>query len=281
MTVGMAGYVINDALIKWATEAMPLFQAIAFRGVAILVLLSVVIRARGGRPSLTPLRHRTVTARVVIEVVTTVLYLTALTRAPLANLTAILQLVPVVVTFVAARLLRERLSAVRVTAVLVGFGGVLMIVRPGSEGFNPWLLAGVATAAIIVVRELVTRRIPAEIDGGAVAFTTGVAITVTGFVLSAFQGWEQPPPARVGALCLAACFLAIGYVASVNAVRIGEMSFTALFRYTIMIFAITMQIIVFRDVPDGWTFAGVAVITAAGLAAGLFERKRLAGAERA
>lgn len=272
----MAGYVVNDALIKWATEAMPLFQAIALRGMAILVLLTVVIRVHGGKPSLAPLRHRTVAARVAIEVVTTVLYLTALTRAPLADLTAILQLVPVVVTFVAARLLRERLSAVRVAAVLTGFAGVVLIVRPGSEGFNPWLLAGVATAAIIVVRELVTRRIPAEIDGGAVAFATALAITATGFGLSAFEGWESPPAARIGALSLAACFLTVGYVASINAVRIGELSFTAPFRYTIMIFAITMQVVVFRDVPDAWTFVGVAVITAAGLTAGLFERRRSA-----
>jgi drug/metabolite transporter (DMT)-like permease len=275
MTLGMAGYVVNDALIKWATESIPLYQAIAMRGAAIILLLAVVIRLRGGRPTLSPIRHPLVALRVAIEAGTTVLYLTALTNAPLANLTAILQLVPVVVTFVAARVLHERLSAVRITAVLAGFVGVLLIVRPGSDGFDPWLLAGVAAAAIIVVREMITRRIPHDIDGGAVAFTTAVAITTTGLTLSVFQGWEQPPTERVGALALAACFLAVGYVSSVNAVRIGEMSFTALFRYSILVFAIVMQIIVFRDVPDGWTFAGAAVITAAGLLAGLFERRRV------
>ena len=108
------------------------------------------------------------------------------------------------------------------------------------------------------------------------AFTTAVAITATGLVLSAFQGWEQPPADRLGALALAACFLAVGYVSSVNAVRIGEMSFTALFRYTILVFAIVMQIIVFREVPDAWTLVGAAIITAAGVAAGTFERRRLA-----
>lgn len=265
MTLAMFGYVVNDALIKWAAEAMPLFQAIFLRGAAIVVLLATLVRIRGAAVSRAALLTRPLLLRVTMEGLGTVLYLLALTRVSLASLSAILQLVPIAVTFAAARLLRERVSPVRVAAVVAGFLGVLLIIRPGSDEFSPWFLAGLATVAIIVVRELATRNIAADIPGVTASLVTAVAITAIGGVISIFDGWDTPAPERLLALGAAACFLALGYVGSVNSVRVGDISFSAPFRYSILIFAIVLQIVVFGDVPDLLTFVGAGIVAAAGL----------------
>lgn len=263
----MLGYVVNDALIKWAAEDLPLFQAIFLRGCVIIVLLVAIVRARGVSTTREDLKSPPLLLRLAMEAATTVLYLLALTRVPLASLTAILQLVPIAVTFVAARMLRERVDPLRVVSVVAGFVGVLLVIRPGSDEASPWFLAGLATVALIIVRELATRRMGTEIPGSIAALATGVVITSLGLVVSLFDGWATPAPDRLAALATAACFLSLGYVGSINAVRNGDISFTAPFRYTILVFAIILQIIVFGDIPDGWTFAGATVITLAGLAA--------------
>jgi drug/metabolite transporter (DMT)-like permease len=265
MTTAMFGYVVNDALIKWVAEDLPLFQSIFLRGCAIVVLLLAIVRARGARLSRNVITTRPLQLRVTMEAIGTVLYLLALTNVPLASLSAILQLVPIAVTFAAARLLREAVSPIRVVSVIAGFIGVLFIIRPGSDDFSPWFLGGLATVAIVIVRELATRDISSDIPGSVAALMTGIVITVMGLFISVFQGWETPSTIRILALVAAAGFLSLGYVGSINAVRSGDISFTAPFRYTILLFAIILQIVIFGDVPDTLTFVGAAIIAGAGL----------------
>lgn len=267
MTMAMFGYVVNDGLIKRVAEELPLFQSVLIRGLCIVALLSVLVRVRGTSVPLRTYRQPALVLRISMETIGTIVYLITLTKVPLASLTAILQLVPVAVTFAAARMLHERLSLIRVGAVLAGFVGVLFIIRPGSDDFSAWYLGGVIAVGIIVVRELATRRIPATIGGLAVAWGTAVAITTMGAAVSVFEGWIAPEPWHIGMLLAAGGFLSLGYVGSVNAVRVGDLGFSAPFRYSIMVFAIIMQIVVFGDVPDALTFIGVAIIAAAGLGA--------------
>ena len=263
----MFGYVVNDALIKWVAEDLPLFQSIFLRGCAIIVLLLAIVRARGVALTREIVMTRPLQLRVLMEAIGTVLYLLALTQVPLASLSAILQLVPIAVTFAAARLLRERVSPVRVVSVVAGFVGVLFIIRPGSDDFSPWFFAGLATVAIIIVRELATRDISTDIPGSVAALITGIVITAMGLAISLFEGWETPSAIHLAALGAAAAFLSLGYVGSINAVRNGDISFSAPFRYTILLFAIILQIAIFGDVPDAFTFIGAAIIAAAGLLA--------------
>ncbi|MDH3294271.1 MAG: EamA family transporter, partial [Acidimicrobiia bacterium] len=176
MTLGMAGYVANDSLIKLTAEDFPLFQAIFIRGVMVTVLLGGWILGRGMAPALPGAFTRPVLLRVATEALATAAYLTALTKLPLAGLTAVLQIVPVAVTFVAARVLKEPVSAHRVTAVVAGFGGVLLIVRPWSDEFSLWYLLGFVAMALLVFRELATLRVPARVPSLVVALATAVAI---------------------------------------------------------------------------------------------------------
>ncbi|NND03615.1 MAG: DMT family transporter, partial [Acidimicrobiia bacterium] len=259
--------------IKLAAEDLPLFQSIFIRGVAICALLFVLNRARGTLSGYRSHLTRPVGIRLATETIGTILYLSALTRVPLAEMTAVIQIVPVAVTFVAARMLREAVSARRVIAVIVGFLGVLLVVKPGTDSFSPWFLVGVLVVALIVVRELATRQIASHAPSLLIALFTGVTICTMGLLLSLFEGWEPLDARGVLLLVAAAGFLAIGYVASVATVRVGDLSFSAPFRYTVIIFSILLQIIVFRDVPDVWTFLGSAIVAAAGLFAFWSDRR--------
>lgn len=261
----MAGYVCNDALVKKTTETLPLFQSIFIRGVVVTAILAIAAWRTGVLRTFVQRVDPALFLRISMETVGTVLFLTALTKAPLAGLTAVLQVVPVAVTFVAARLLHERVSAPRVAAVFVGFIGVLIIVRPGSADFNPWFLVGLLVVAAIVVRELATANIPTSTPAVIISLSTAIAITTMGAIGSAVQGWDAATGAELGQLAAAASFIAIGYLASVLTIRTGDLSFTAPFRYTIMVFAIVLQIVVFDDIPDLATFVGTGLIAAAGV----------------
>ena len=265
MTAGMFGYVVNDAFIKRAAEDLPLFQAVFLRGVVVIVLLATIVRVRQVAVPVSAYLQRPVLLRMTMEAIGTVVYLITLTQVPIAGLTAVMQLLPVAVTFAGARLLRERVSVHRVVALLLGLVGVLFIIKPGGDDFSPWFLGGVLTVGLIVVRELATRTISSDMPGTAVALGTGVVITTMGATITIFAGWDRPAGSTLALLIAGACFLSLGYVSSVNAVRIGDISFTAPFRYSVLIFAIALQIIVFGDVPDALTFVGSAIVGAAGL----------------
>lgn len=265
MTVAMAGYVINDAFIKLVAEELPLFQAIFLRGMVITVIVVGLVTARGETSHVPRIADRTVFARMVLEALSTAAYLTALTKLPLASLSAVLQIVPVAVTFVAARLLREPVSVIRVAAVCVGFSGVLLVIRPWTEAFSPWYLLGLVGVVLVVLRELVTKKVDQDIPSLVVALGTAVMITSMGLVVSLAQGWGELDGRLATLLIAAATFLSVGYVASIVTVRVGDLSYSAPFRYTVLVFAIILQIVVFNDVPDGFTLAGAATVTAAGL----------------
>ncbi len=214
MTLSVAGYVINDALIKLTTETVPLFQSIFLRGVVVVMIFLAAALRMDLLADIGRYINRPLFLRVSMETIGTVLYLNALTNAPLAGLTAVLQIVPVAVTFLAARLLREKVSWHRVASVIVGFIGVLVIIRPGSSDFNPWFLVGLVVVVAIVIRELATTHIPVETPSVIISLTTAVAITTMGGLGSVFQGWSDVSGTNTVRLVGAACFIAVGLIIS-------------------------------------------------------------------
>lgn len=132
----------------------------------------------------------------------------------------------------------------------------------------------------MTIRELITKKISAEIPSVVIALGAGLVITAMGGVVSIFDGWEPIEAQHLILLATAAGFLSVGYIASVNAVRVGHMSFTAPFRYSIPLFAIILQIIVFGDVPDALSLIGSGIVGAAGLFSLTRERAVLATVRR-
>ena len=175
MALGSLAYVLNDATVRLATEeGLGVYQVLCLRGIAMATLFAAVGQARGVRVRRSHL-NGPVFVRVLAEMVSTSLFFGALVRMEFANAQAILQIVPLAVTLVAAVVLRERVSTRRYVTILIGFVGVIVVIRPATEGFNIWSLAVVGSVAMMVVRELATRRVSPSTPGLSISFMTVAA----------------------------------------------------------------------------------------------------------
>lgn len=193
---------------------------------------------------------------------------------PLANVSAVLQALPLAVTMGAALFLAEPVGWRRWLAILSGFGGVMIIIRPGFEGFNAYALLALVTVTFCAVRDLATRRIPDEIPSLLVSVTTAIAVTIGGGVLIVpFGGWTPVEAGEVGLLFAAAVLLLFGYQFIIMSMREGDISFVAPFRYTALLWAILLGFLIFGDVPDAAMIAGSMIVVGSGLYTLYRERK--------
>jgi drug/metabolite transporter (DMT)-like permease len=266
MTLAMAAFTVNDTCMKSVTVEMPLYQALVLRGTLTMIALVLIAQRMGGlklrlsRPDMRRIGYRSIG-----EVGGTAAFLTALKHMPLANLSAIMQVLPLAVTLVAALFLREKVGWRRLSAILIGFLGVLLIVRPGSAGFDIWSLVGLAAVAFVVLRDLITRQLSPSVPSVTVAFYAAVSVTILGLAGVPVTGWV-PITLNIAILIAgASAFLIVGYLAVVMAMRVGEVSTVAPFRYTALIFAILLGWLAFRQLPDVWTLSGACIVIVTGV----------------
>lgn len=267
MSIAMAGFTINDSLVKLVSTSMNMGQAMLLRGIFATALLALLMSGNNGargRPGL--LMHKCVVIRVLCEIGATVTFLLALFNLPIANVHAVLQALPLGVTMGAALVFSEPVGWRRWSAIFAGFLGVLIIVRPGFEGFSTWSLLAVATVIFCVVRDLATQRIPPDTPTALVSAATSFAVMACGAVLVLpFGGWSPLTLPTTAALFAAAVALVVAYQFIITALRSGDISFMAPFRYTGLIWAIALGFFVFGDVPDGMMLLGAAIVVASGL----------------
>lgn len=266
MLVAMSGFIINDTCVKLAGETLPLGMVVLVRGVMACALMIVLALALGQWRPIPREARKPLGARVVGEIGCTFLYLTALMAMPLANATAILQAMPLVMTIAAATFLRERVGWQRWAAVAAGLVGMLMVVQPGMAGFDANALIAISALAFMAVRDLSNRFIPRSAPTIMVAFTTMLAVTIMGGVLVAIDGVERLPNAReMLYLTGSACFLTLAFYFITDAMRTGELSVVAPFRYSIIVWAFILGYVVWGDVPGLLRSAGIALIVSSGL----------------
>ncbi len=275
MMASMAGFAVNDALMKTLAQEVPLLQALLVRGAfASLFLLAIVALQRALPARVDVATGIRLAVRVGCEIGATLCFLTALFNMPIANATAILMVTPLAVTL-GAVFLGERVGWRRGTAIAVGFAGVLLIVRPGGDGFNAYSLAALAAVVFIVGRDLVTRHVSAAMPSSFVALMTALAILVVGAVPTVAAGWQPVPVGTVLTLAAAAGFLVVGYLFAVMTMRVGDIGFVSPFRYTVLLWAILLGIVVFGEVPDAPTLLGSLIVVGTGLYT-LHRERRLA-----
>lgn len=266
MMASMAGYVLNDTMVKLLSDDLNLFQVLLLRGCFASFVLGVMAWNRKVLfPVIIGKDWRMISFRLLGEVGATICYLNALFNMPLANATAILQSLPLAVTLGAAVFLKEPVGWRRYLAILVGFAGVMIIVRPGSDGFNSYALSALAAVVFIVLRDLSTRQLSPQVPSLFVAFLTALIITGAGGVLSFAQEWKPVGLPEVQLLAAAAAFLIFGYLFGIMTMRVGTISFVSPFRYTILIWAILLGVVVFSEMPDRATLIGSAVIVVMGI----------------
>lgn len=274
MVAAMAIFITNDMLVKLAGRDMAVSQILFVRGVmatTAMLVLAVALKQlhrvpRGAWPPLL--------LRMAAEVIATFLYVTALIRVPIGNSTAILQSLPLVLTIYAALVLKEDVRWRRWSAVLVGFVGMLMIVRPGMAGFDAYSLLAVASVFFVAVRDLATRAVPREVSTMNVALLSMIAVTVAGGAVLFVEGGLTPISPFDWALLLAMTVcLSAGFILIVIAMRVGEVSVVTPFRYTILAGAIFYGYVIFDEVPDLLSVVGILLIVGSGVF--IFWRERV------
>ncbi|MBE2277818.1 MAG: DMT family transporter [Rhodobacteraceae bacterium] len=274
MNIAMATFTLNDTAMKAAMATVPLYQAIALRGV-LTTLALVLIALRLGVPALRVPRGdaKYVTLRTLAEVGATLTFLAALVHMQLANLSAIMQALPLAVTLAAALFLREPLGWRRMLAIGIGFAGVLIIIRPGAEGFDRWSLLGVASVGLVVLRDLSTRKMSRVVSSATVAVLASGSVAALGLAGLAVEGWQPLSPAAAAQIAFAAICLVAGYLSSVATMRVGDIGVVAPFRYTALLWAILLGWLAFGQLPDRWTLTGAALVVGSGIFTLLRERR--------
>ena len=266
MNLSMGAFTINDAFMKSLTKTLPLYQSIALRGVIAIVGLTLLAAATGAfRYRLAKRDRGLIALRSLADMAATILFLTALLHMDLANLSAILQAMPLAITLGAAVVFGDKIGWRRMTAITIGLIGVLIIIRPGTDGFDRWALLGVGSVLCVVVRDLSVRPLQGQVPSALVALGAAVAVTAMGWVGTAVEGWQEVTTPQALKVMGAGAFLIVGYLTSVMAMRHGDIGLVAPFRYVSLLWAIVLGLVVFGNLPDGWTLLGSAIVVGAGI----------------
>ena len=266
MTCCVLAYVLNDAVMKLLFADIDFFQAIFLRGlVSLPPILILALMTKTLLQKYSAKNQRFMIIRILAEIGTTVTFLTALKHMPLANVTAILQSLPLAITMAAAIFLGEPVGWRRWSAICVGFTGVLIIIRPGLAGFNSYSLLALAAVILLTVREISTRQLDNKVPTVTVALSTTLGITAFAALMLIGTEWAQINFVSWSLIIAAAAAVTVATLLSVVAMRTGDIGFVSPFRYTSLIGAIGLGILLFGDWPDGITLLGAAIIAFAGI----------------
>jgi S-adenosylmethionine uptake transporter len=278
MMGSMAAFTFNDTLIKMTEGAVPLSQLLVLRGgLSSLLILGLVIWLGSLKTRISLKDWGLIAIRSASEVAAAYAFITALLNMPLANVTAVLQVLPLTVTLGAAVVFKEQIGWRRMTAILIGFAGMLLIVRPGPDGFNIYAGYALLAVASVTVRDLVTRRLSKDVPSMMVTLAAAVIVTAFAGILSLGQDWVPVSNKNAGLIVGSSFFILGAYLCSVLAMRVGDISFTAPFRYTGLIWALFLGWVIFGDWPTPLTMLGAAIVVGTGLFTLYRERALLRG----
>ncbi len=273
MCLAMGLFIANDALVKHVSASLPAAQLIFIRGLFATCLLLVAAWVMGVlRPgklaqadAWNQLTQRPVLARATLDALATMAYLSSLFHLPIGNASAINMASPLFIAVYAALAWREQVSATRWLAIGGGFVGVLLIVQPTADGFNAWSLLCLLATLLHTMRDLITRQIALSVPAILITLTTSVAVLLLAGPWSLLQGWQVVNATQLWLLAGASVFLSAAYYMVIVAMRSGELSLVAPFRYTALIYALLLGWLVWGEVPNALAWAGIVLMVAAGL----------------
>lgn len=274
MAISMAGFTFNDTFVKLASAEMNAGQIMFVRGLMASAMMFLLCWKTGALRSPKMLLNKAVLGRSMGEMLATVTFLIGLAHLEIANASAILQALPLAVTLAAAVILKEPVGWRRWMAIVVGFIGVMIIVRPGSDGFNSWSLLIVACVFFAAGRDLFTRSAHSEIPSAFMSLATASTISLAGLLLIIpLGGWTPMSLKTFSWLAAASFFILFGYQYVIQAMRVGEIGFVAPFRYTSLLWALVLGFLVFNDVPDIFMIVGATLVVLSGVYT--FHRERV------
>ena len=282
MIAAMAFFTANDVCVKIVTQALPASQVMAVRGCfAFILSLTIVFILREGA-HFYHLKRPLVLARALLEAVVAGTFITAVAALPLAVIAAILQSTPIMMTILVVVFGLEKVGLHRWLATLLGFVGVLLVVKPTTEGVSAAVVIALISALAVALRDLLTQKIKNDVPSSIITLGTTLGVAQMGLLLGlghVIFAWARPSasapllflpwqPLHMEAtilLLLAAICVTCGNFAIIIAFRNTDVSLISPFRYSVMIWAVIAGYVVFQEWPDAWAKAGMVLIILSGI----------------
>lgn len=261
----MASFATSDTLMKMATETLPVPEVLVVRSLFALALLVVVLR-RAGELQLRPVvQHPQIFWRTTCEVILVLTWLYGLKFVSVGEATAVLQTVPIFLTAWAALVRKEPVGAGGWLAILAGFGGILLIVKPSVSGVDLPMLLLLAAAMAAAGRDLITRSIPPNISSTTITFISTVAGGVSGALLALNDDWRAPDLREYTIIIAAALMVTLGQFFIIRAYRVADIAVLSPFRYVSVPLTLIASFAIWGYVPDLLSWAGILIVVLAGL----------------
>ncbi len=265
MLVGVAVLTLNDALIKSLAAIYPTGEMLFIRGVFVWPWILLLAMRSGGLACLRIHNLKGQAVRGGCVIASAFLFITGLRHLTLADAIAVSFTGPLFITALAPFVLGEKVGWRRWLAVLVGFAGVLFMLRPGSAVLQWAIIFPLGAAICGGLRDLITRRIAGTETTVAVLAVTTTVVLLAGLATTIFEDWVHPRPADLATFAASGALLAVAHTLMIEAFRRGEAALVAPFKYTSLLWATLIGFLMFGELPDRWTMAGAVIIVLAGL----------------
>jgi drug/metabolite transporter (DMT)-like permease len=271
MLLGIFVFAVNDVMGKWLVATYSVGQVLLLRSAAALVVLVLMI-GRAGFVVRLPSQPGLHILRVTFSTLEVACFYWAVAYIPLADTMTYYLAGPLYVAAFAVIWLGERLDRKRVATILVGFIGVLIVLRPSSATLTLPALIALAGSIFFALLMITTRKLRETRDTTLVLGQTLGAL-LFGCVAAPFS-WVPPTPLDFAALCLLGIVAMVAHVCVNRSLKLAPASIVAPYQYTLIIWAVLFGYVIFGDVPERSTIVGAAVICLAGLALLLLERDK-------
>lgn len=266
MMISMSAFVLNDAFVRLAGDTLPLGQILFLRGLITTVILMAFAWNVGIFAMRVPKTDKLkIFFRSLTEALTAYFFLTAVMNMPFANVTAILQILPMTVTLAAAFIFKEKVGVFRITLIIVGFLGVILIINPSVNGFNIYSSYALIAVVLITLRDLITRRLSDEVHTLLPTLSASFGVLLFSVPLMMTASFQPLSVESSFFIFLAAFFIIFGYYSAVLVMRSGEISFISPFRYSAIIFALILGFFLFDETPDNYAAFGIIVVIVSGI----------------
>jgi len=264
MALGFFSFSLCDTLAKLLTDDFHPFQVMWMRMLGLFIGVCFIIAQRGTRVLHTPKPHLQI-IRGIVAACSGTLFVFAINHVPLADAVAVTFVAPFIVTIFGALILKEPVGIRRWLAVLVGFIGMLIVIRPGTGVFHPAIFLVLMAAMFFAIRQLTSRWL-SGVDPiiTTVCYTAIVAFSILSIIQPFY--WVTPSSVKILLMIVAlALTSALGEILIIRALDIAHSVVLAPIHYSLIIWGTLYGYFVFGDLPDQWTFIGCSIIVASGL----------------
>ena len=275
MVLATGSYVINDTLMKLATEGLPPYEVLFLRGVAATIIGLPLLLVLGYGPQWRLMFERRVLTRNFAEMAAVLCYVVALANMPIADASALGQITPLLMLLGVSILFGEKIGATRMALIGLGFVGALMVAQPTMQGISIYALLALTNAVLCAIRDIAGRRVAANVPGMIVAISAVLVVLVgSGGMHLVTERWVMPELQHLLLLAGAGFFLIFGHLFIFLAYRIGPTGAVAPFYYFFTFWAVISGLVVFGQLPNTLALAGIALVVASGLAIVLLDERR-------